>query len=147
MDAKLVKKSYKLKAKSASALFMEDHAKEIKAQASEMGHASSGEYLRNYHSIKKEMYNKLDQEVQLFIDDAHFLAEIIRTSLTTWETLYNLLQALTGEGMDRWSIGVIGAYFNQNKQWKMFNVTVPLQGVKMESFTKKIPDKVYVHTN
>ncbi|RXW23185.1 hypothetical protein EST38_g2658 [Candolleomyces aberdarensis] len=62
-EAKPAKKDQKLKAKSASALFAKDHADEIRVKAREKGHTSSGEYLKNYHSVKKEMYDQSDQKI------------------------------------------------------------------------------------
>jgi hypothetical protein len=50
---------------SASGIFAQEHADKIKARALEKGHGSSGEYLKNYHVAKREMYNQLDQEDQL----------------------------------------------------------------------------------
>ncbi|KAJ2925771.1 hypothetical protein H1R20_g11322, partial [Candolleomyces eurysporus] len=134
-DAKPASKDRKPKAKSAFALFVEDHADEIK----------------NYHSIKKEMYDKLDQEAQL-VYQAHADAskETLKQKPDT-NTIYKNQQEIvehTGEALRsltsfNWGghrqvvYWVVGAYLNEN------DVTIPPHGVKMESFTKKIPDNVY----
>ncbi|KAJ2922073.1 hypothetical protein H1R20_g15023, partial [Candolleomyces eurysporus] len=155
-EAKPAKKDPKLKAKSASALFAKDHASEIRARAREKGHTSSGGYLRNYHSVKKEMYDQLDQKDQLAYQTRADASKEALKQKPDASTIYEnqrdvvertgeALQSLTGfdwGGHGQVAYWVVGAYLDENERWKTFKY-IPSFILQMEPFTKKIPDEVY----